>query len=103
MCQRLTHCCAAPRRHVYALARWGYARGIRLYELYNEPDLDGCLQVGTAAAYLEHYMLRARAVRNCYEDLNAGKWVAAAGTALEAAAVLPLYWRLHMRRPQYHR
>jgi hypothetical protein len=61
-------------RHVYALARWGYARGIKLYELYNEPDLDGCLQVGTSVAYLEHYMLRARAVRNCYEDLNAGGW-----------------------------
>ena len=59
---------------MYALAAWAYKRGVTKLELYNEPDLDNCLQVGNYTAYLEHYMLRALAIRNCYEDLNAGRW-----------------------------
>jgi hypothetical protein len=46
-----------------------------VYELYNEPDIDDCLTAtNSSAAYLEHYMLRARAVRNCYQDMDAGGW-----------------------------
>jgi hypothetical protein len=29
--------------------------------------------VGNPSAYLEHYYLRAMAVRNCFEDFNAGE------------------------------
>jgi hypothetical protein len=55
------------------MASWAYKRGVSRFELYNEPELDACLKIGTPNAFLEHMYIRARAIRNLFEDLNAGE------------------------------
>lgn len=60
---------------MYALASWCYKRGVRHFELYNEPQGDDCLQAWgpTPEVWMHHYYLRAMAIRNAFEDWNQGR------------------------------